>query len=554
MKGLFYRRRRVIVALFHALMIAFALELAFLFRFDLSIPHAERDLLRLGLLIALPLKLTVFQAMRLHRGWWRFAGVPDLVRVAIANVTASAAFGVAAYLAMSPRFPRSVYFIDFMLCFLFTAGGRFAIRLQNELFAKELSTRESKGVLIYGAGAAGRMLLHEIRSKGRLGWKVLGFLDDDVRKRHIDLSGVPVLGTGRDAARAVERFARRSCKVEEIIVAMPSASGRQMQEALANCRAAGVPCRTLPGIRDLVSNKVLSAQIRNVAVDDLLGREQVRLDEAQIAKRIAGRRILITGAAGSIGAELCRQAARFGPARLIALDQAESELYRLELEMAKRFPTCEFVPEIGDICDAERVREILVRHRVEAIYHAAAYKHVPMMELHVVEALKNNVIGAWNLVRTARRCGVADFVMISSDKAVNPGEHHGRDQTGSGVDRIGDLGRYATGDECVVGSFWKCPCEQWQRRAALPGPDRSGWSGDGDSPGGQPLLHESPGSGATGSAGFGNGLRRRDFRFGHGRGDSSGRSCRKPDPDEWPFPGRRYRNSLYRASARRAPA
>ncbi len=382
--------------------------------------------------IAVVAKTAVFLLAGLHRGWWRFVGINDLLRVFFANLVASAVFTAAVLLTTGPgpgaprdsgSFPRSIYVIDFVLCFLMTAGARFAVRLYIEGIRGTSSKTGGKGLLIYGAGGAGRMLLqgNSLESHARL-------RGNRVHGRRPETAGRPsdeCSSAWRQAGtlpRIVDRHnkRKRSRKIEEIVIAMPSASGRQMGEALANCRAAGVACKTIPGIGELLNGKVLSAQIRNPTLDDLIGREQVPLEEDRIQESIAGRSVLITGAGGSIGSELCRQAARFNPAKLIAFDQGETELFRIDLELREKYPSLDVVPEVGDIRDAERVEEVIRRHSVDSIFHAAAYKHVPMMEAHVIEAVKNNVVGTWNLVKAACEFQVSNFLMISSDKAVNP--------------------------------------------------------------------------------------------------------------------------------------
>jgi FlaA1/EpsC-like NDP-sugar epimerase len=421
MGSIFFRNRRLLVALIHTAIIVGALQAAFLLRFDLVVPFSELGLLRAAIYIAVPVKMVTFIAARLHKGWWRVSGVGDLKRIAAANMVASILFTIAARTIIGPQFPRAVYLLDLLLCLLGTAGARFAVRLYSELVTTELRSRAgAKGLLIYGAGVAGRMLLHEIRSNPSLGYDVVGFLDDEIRKRSLEFMGVRVLGSGREAAQIVDSLRRESRHVEEIIIAMPSATGRQMQEAIANCRGADVPCKTLPGIKQLLAGQVLNKQIRDLSVGDLLGREQVQLDEQKIADKIGGRAVLISGAAGSIGSELCRQIARYKPARLVAFDVAESELYKLELELRDRFPQLKHHIEVGSVCDSERVREVLRLHRIESVFHAAAYKHVPLMEVHVIEAVKNNIVGTWTLLEASRSSGVSDFLMISSDKAVNP--------------------------------------------------------------------------------------------------------------------------------------
>jgi FlaA1/EpsC-like NDP-sugar epimerase len=275
---------------------------------------------------------------------------------------------------------------------------------------------------MYGAGVAGTMLVREIRSNPRLNYKVMGFLDDDPNMRNAVLLGVPVLGTGRDAARIVDRYKKRDPRVEEIVIAMPSVAGRQgwIQEVLAHCRAAGVPCKTVPSHEEILSGKVRIGEIRDLSVTDLLGRELIQLDEARLRSGIAGRTVLVTGAAGSIGSELVLQVSRLGPGKLVAFDQAESGLFTIEHELRKKFPSLDLFAEIGDIRDGRRIDDVIRRHSVDMVFHAAAYKHVPMMESNLLEAVKTNILGTWNVVQAALRHRVADFLMISTDKAVNP--------------------------------------------------------------------------------------------------------------------------------------
>ncbi len=376
-------------------------------------------LLKRALWIALAIKLVVFHRAQLNRGWWRLVGLPDLIRVFVANLVGSLIFTAVNYAVAGPAFPRSVYCIDFLLCFLLLAGSRFCVRIYHEAVSRELSRAHRKGLLIYGAGRAGLTLLREIQVTPALGYEVLGFLDDAPGKRHGSLLGVPILGTGREAARIVERF-KDSHPVEEILIAMPAATGGQMREALANCKAAGLICKTIPGVSELLGGRVISSQIRNVEIGDLLGREPVQLDESRIRSTIARRSILVTGAGGSIGSELCRQVARFEPEVLVAFDQSENELFKIDLELRRKFPTLSLVAELGDIRDYRRVEEVIERHSVDSIFHAAAYKHVPMLQFQILEAVQNNILGTRNVVRAAEINGVSNFLMISSDKAVNP--------------------------------------------------------------------------------------------------------------------------------------
>jgi FlaA1/EpsC-like NDP-sugar epimerase len=209
-------------------------------------------------------------------------------------------------------------------------------------------------------------------------------------------------------------------QVQEIVIAMPSASGRQQRQALAHCQATGIRFRTIPGMADLLERQALVPQIRHLELADLLGRPQVQLDEKPIVDSGAGRCVLITGAAGSIGSELCRQVARMKPSRLIALDKAESDLFRIQCELRDKYPRLDLVTALGDIRDPKRVAEVFEHNRVDSVFHAAAYKHVPMLESHIVEAVENNIVGTWNLVHAVRRWHILRFLMISSGKAVNP--------------------------------------------------------------------------------------------------------------------------------------
>jgi FlaA1/EpsC-like NDP-sugar epimerase len=403
----------------HLTVVGLSVTAAFLLRFDFTIPTGVIPILKQSLLIAILVKLPIFDWVGFYRSLRRFASIPDLYLVFLGNVAGSVLFAAASMFWIGPEMPRSVLIIDAVLCFVATALVRFSVRICNEAF-RERSGQQRTGILIYGAGAAGAELVREIHSNRCTKYEVIGFLDDDPLKQNARIMGIPVLGSGRQALSVVRPRNRRTSAVGEIIIAMPSATGPQMREALANCRAAGIPCKTVPGIDELLSGRILFSQVRNPSVQDLLGRQQVRLDEAHVEASIAGRSVLVTGAAGSIGSELCRQVARFKPACLVAFDQAESDLFRIENELRERYPELELVIALGSIRDTDRLSEVIQHQGVELIFHAAAYKHVPMMESHVLEAVRNNVLGTWNLVKTARSLNVSSLLMISSDKAVNP--------------------------------------------------------------------------------------------------------------------------------------
>jgi FlaA1/EpsC-like NDP-sugar epimerase len=412
--------RGFVIAVSHVTMILVSFIAAFWIRFEFSESVLKSPYLITGLKFVIPIKILAFVIVGLQLGWWRYAGLSDLLRIYVGNVAASLLATIALFFWFGPEFPRSIYVIDFLICFLLTAGSRFCVRLYVETLRPRLSPAGGKGVLIYGASAAGRTLLRETRTDSSLGFRVLGFVDDDPKLRSARIMDVPVHGTGRDIAYIVERFRNRNIKIDEVLIAMPSLTGRQMQEIYAYCRAAGVTCKTVPSIGELLKGKYLSSQVRNISIEDLLGREEIELEEQQIAHSIAGTSVLITGAAGSIGSELSRQSAAFGPKKLVILDHAESDLFKIEQELRTKFPDLDIVPVICDIKDLPSLDEVVRIHAIKSIYHAAAYKHVPMMEAQILVAARNNVIGTWNLIQAAQKHRVSNFLMISSDKAVNP--------------------------------------------------------------------------------------------------------------------------------------
>lgn len=420
MRRAIYRHIRLVITLCDACLVALSLMLAFLLRFEGEIPASELSLLYRSLWFAVPGKIAVFYLAGLDRRSSQYAGIADLYSTFIANLAASSCFALCAMLLFGRQFSRSVYLIDFLISFILIGGSRLSHRIYRDVVRKRASKGAARNILIYGAGAGGVTLLRELQMNPSLDYRAVGFLDDDLLKLHTTILNVPVLGTGRDTIRICAYLERKRMRVDEIVIAMPSATGFQMQEALANCRAAGIGCRTIPGVAELLNGKILSSQIREVSVSDLLGRDAVHLDETSVRNAIRGRSVMVTGAAGSIGSELCRQISRFGPRRLIAFEQAESELFRIHNELSARFPSVETLPQIGDIRDYSRIEEVVRKYEVDVFFHAAAYKHVPLMEAHVMEAVRNNIIGTWNAVNAAYRGGVSEFLMISSDKAVNP--------------------------------------------------------------------------------------------------------------------------------------
>jgi FlaA1/EpsC-like NDP-sugar epimerase len=389
---------------------------AFLLRFDFSLPPQYVRQLVYALPIWIVVKIAVFHMAKLDRGWWRYVSVSDLIRVAFGNVAASAISCILILLIAPSGFPRSIYVLDLMVCFLATSGLRLIVRITVETATSlAASTATEKSTLIYGAGEAGISLLREIRNNPRLPYRIVGFLDDRPDKRGLRIAGAPVLGGGDQTESLVRKH-----NTKMILIAIPSATGTEMTRILKLCHKAGAECKTIPGLAEVIAGHSLAGQIREVAVEDLLGRTPVRLEESQIRGTLEGKVVLVTGAAGSIGSELCRQIAHFCPAGIIGYEIAESPLFEINREMQQSYPTVPFYPEIGSIQNRARLLDVLGQYKPSVVYHAAAYKHVPLMEAHVFEAIENNVFGTYNVAVAAAECGVEDFVMISSDKAVRP--------------------------------------------------------------------------------------------------------------------------------------
>ncbi len=387
---------------------------AFLLRFDFIIPVTEFRDLWFGLAVWLVVKSAVFRWLGLDRGWWRFVSIDDVMRIGFGNFIGSLA-GFLVIWGFGPSgFPHSIYLLDLGICFLATSGVRAFVRILKETYDHG-GGEGAKQTLIYGAGTAGISLLREIRANAKLPYAIRGFVDDDPRKLALVIQGTKVLGAGGDLPKLVKGHS-----IELVLIAMPAATGAEMTRVLRLCQESGTTYKTVPGLAEVIEGNGLAAQIRDVAVEDLLGRTPARLEHERICAKLTGNTVLVTGAAGSIGSELCRQIARFNPRAIVGFEIAETALFHLDREMRQIFPKVSFYPEIGSIQNKQRLAEVLEQYRPSILYHAAAYKHVPMMEAHVFEAVENNVFGTWNVALAAARHGVEDFVMISSDKAVRP--------------------------------------------------------------------------------------------------------------------------------------
>ena len=394
---------------------AIAWYLAYWLRFNTDIPQYNIANMVGAMLWVVPLQALVFFGSGMYRGMWRYASLPDLQRIAVAVAlsTLITALTLVMLPHQEPPVPRSVLLLDPILLILMLGGSRLGYRVWKERRLRNVLGSHGKPVMILGAGDAAADLLKNLARAGD--WRVLGLLDDDPAKRGRQIQGVNVLGAFEELVDLAPRLG-----LERAIIAMPG-SHHARRRALEICRRAGVEALTVPSYQDLMSGKLTVSQVRSIELDDLLGRDPVLLDDSRLQEWIHGRSIMITGAGGSIGSELCRQIARFEPARLALYEQNEFALYRMEQEFAERYPKIALKCVIGDVKNAARAAEALAAHRPENVFHAAAYKHVPLMERgNAWEAVQNNVLGTWRMAEAAIAHGVEKFVLVSTDKAVNP--------------------------------------------------------------------------------------------------------------------------------------
>ena len=410
-------RHRLWQLLVDGTLVALAWFLAFELRFDHGLPVYYTTLLHRTLPLVVAIQLAVFVAFGFYNRWWRYVSVHDmwsLVRgVAVACIVAD----LTVYF-ISPvhnvRLPRTIAVTDFLLTLAFVAGVRLLARTVMERPGSNVVAR-GKEVIVIGAGDAGRLIVQEMQRSRMLNVTPIGFVDDDPRKRNSRIMGVKVLGTLAELPQIL-----REQRPDELLIAMPSVSGDVRGRIVETAQASKIPVKTLPGLYELISGDLnLAGQIRPVQVEDVLGREQVEVDFLELAAYLRDRTVLVTGAGGSIGSELCRQIARVGPTRLILIDNAETPLFEIERELVSERSFSAAVPVLADVNDAPRLRSVFERYRPQIVFHAAAYKHVPLMEANPLAAVTNNALATRAIANVAVEFGVERFVQISTDKAVN---------------------------------------------------------------------------------------------------------------------------------------
>ena len=400
-----------------AAMIAAAWYLAFQLRFDFEVRPYYETMLRETLVFVVAIKLAVFVAFGFYQRWWRYVSTRDMWRV-LAGVGVASVLAIAAVYFFYPverlRLPRGVALVDPLLLLAFVAGSRLLARTVIERPTGGIVAR-GREVLIVGAGDAGEQTLRELQRSRGLDYTPIGLVDDDPRKRGMRMHGVRVLGTTAELGHVLG-----DNRPDEVWIAAPSASGDFRSRVVDAARNANVPVKTLPSLHELLSGRVDLAQIRPVQVEDLLGRAQVEVDLPKVAAYLRDKTVLVSGAGGSIGAELCRQITRAQPARLILVDYAETALFEIERELVEERDFPASVPVLADCGNRAKLRQVFERYRPEAVFHAAAYKHVPLMEANPIESVRNNVLATRVVADVAVEFGAERFVLVSTDKAANP--------------------------------------------------------------------------------------------------------------------------------------
>jgi FlaA1/EpsC-like NDP-sugar epimerase len=412
-------RHRIWQLVVDAVLIVAAWRLTFFLRFDKTTPIFYRNLLHWDVVaLVVAIKLATFVLFGFYNRWWRYVSTRDMWGAA-RGVTVGSGLAYLVLYAFPPnhtsRLPHSIAAFDFLLLLALVAGSRLLARTLIERPQAGL-VASGKEVLIVGAGDAGQLMVREMQRNRQLHYTPIGFVDDDPRKRGARIHGVRILGATDDIPHVL-----RDNRPDEVLIAIPSAPGAVRQKIVELCRAQNVPVKTLPGLHELIDGDLnLGAQIRPVQVEDVLGRQQVEVDLNAVATYVRDRTVLVTGAGGSIGSELCRQLARLGVARLVLVDKGESALFEIERELVDDRDFAAAIPVLADCADRAKMRQVFERYRPQVVFHAAAYKHVGMLEANPMQAVTNNIFGTLALVEVAIEFAVERFVLISTDKAANP--------------------------------------------------------------------------------------------------------------------------------------
>jgi len=407
-----FKARAQIIFFSHFLAILGCNYIAFLLRFDAKIPSISFDLFLETFPIVVVIRLGALYLCGLNRGLWRYAGLRDLLNIVLAIFSSTLIIYGASIAFKWGGYPRSIYLIDSILLVVVLSVLRSAKRIYATLIQTEVGSRR---ILIIGAGTAGEMILRNMTQDRRYDSLPVAFVDDDTAKHSKSIHSIPVIGNICDIEQAVEEV-----YADEILIAIPSASTAEMKKIIKYCKPLNRPIKTLPNLPDMIEGKISVTDIRPLDIEDLIGRAEIRIQDPEVAQYIRGKRVLITGGGGSIGSELCRQVASFQPEALIIFERNENNLYQIEIDLLENFPGLPLKTVLADICDTQKVDQTFFDLRPQIIFHAAAYKHVPMMERCPLEAVRNNILGTYQLIMASDRHRVETFVLISTDKAVSP--------------------------------------------------------------------------------------------------------------------------------------
>ncbi|MBU5436775.1 polysaccharide biosynthesis protein [Tissierella sp. MSJ-40] len=409
------KKRRIVFLMFlDVIAINLAYILALYIRFEGVLDLSYMKIYLNHIIAITSMKLVVFYLFKLYKSLWEYASIDEMIEVVGASIVANVLIGIYMYLSQA-GLPKSIYAMVLILDMALVGGSRFFYRVFRRLKYGIKNESDYKRILIIGAGAAGALVLKELRNHETLHSKPVAFIDDDPKKKGKNINGIPVVGNRNNVLKVCEKY-----RIDEIIIAMPSAKVEDRKYFLNECKKSNCKTRILPGVYELIDGKVNVTKIRDVQIEDLLGREEVKLNLGELSNFIEGKRVLVTGGGGSIGSELCRQIARFNPKELIILDIYENNAYDIQNELIKRYEDLKLQVIIATVRDKVRIDEVLEKIRPQIIFHAAAHKHVPLMENNPGEAIKNNVFGTLNVVQAADKYNVDKFVLISTDKAVNP--------------------------------------------------------------------------------------------------------------------------------------
>jgi FlaA1/EpsC-like NDP-sugar epimerase len=400
-------------------------------RFEFNVPTRFWVMFNRALPFVLVIKILCFYFFDLYRGMWRYTSISDLLNVI--KATSISTLIVITLILFESRFEgysRSVFIIDWCFTVFLISWFRLCVRFYFERFGVDMPVLKSNGqirgvfsrrsldvkkLLIIGAGDCGEKIYREIRDNDVLRYRVVGFLDDHLTKVGMKIHGIPVLSSINELKAIAKKV-----KADEVLIAIPSADSRQMRRIVSLCSESGIEFKTVPGMGELIDGRVSINIIRDVAYRDLLGREVINLDEEKIGAYLKDQSVLVTGAGGSIGSELCRQICRFGPEKIVLFERAESPLYEIEWELKQKYHDIKIEPILGDIQDIYQIDVVFDRFKPQTVFHAAAYKHVPMLELQPWKAIENNIKGTYNLINAANRFEIERFVFVSTDKAVRP--------------------------------------------------------------------------------------------------------------------------------------